>query len=38
LGLLVTSLVPPGTPIVLGADDTVEHTFRTPFPGLAAFF
>jgi hypothetical protein len=25
LGLLVTSLVPPGTPIVLGADDTVER-------------
>jgi DDE superfamily endonuclease len=25
LGLLVTSLVPPGAPIVLGADDTVER-------------
>jgi hypothetical protein len=25
LGLLVTSLVPPGTPIVLGADDPVER-------------
>lgn len=25
LGLLITGLVPPGTPIILGADDTVER-------------
>jgi hypothetical protein len=27
LGLLLTRLVPPGAPIVLGADDTVERWF-----------